>query len=147
MIPVEAPWMQDLMVCCEELHGEELLKHRSCGLSSSGLIDLTSDPPVPTHEPASHSKGAEIVAAQDLQLGTNSSSAEGTYADALQWATGVKDEGILSGMAAALPDGVLQEQLQKVQDSKRPNRRSSEGNTEAHAPHDSCSGVCGSPAI
>ena len=110
--------MQDLMVCCDELHGEELLKHRSCGSSSSRLIDLTSDPPVPTHEPASHSKGAEIAAAQDLQLDTNSSSALDTYAEALQWATGVKDEGILSGMAAALPHGVLQEQLQKFEDSK-----------------------------
>ena len=118
MARVETPWMQNLMVCCHELHGEELLKHRSCGLSSSGLIDLTSDPPVPTHEPASHSKGAEIAAAQDLQLATIPSSAGDTYAEALQWATGVKDEGILAGMAAALPDGVLQEQLQSFNDNK-----------------------------
>ena len=108
--------MQDLMVCCEELHGEELLKHRSCGLSSSGLIDLTSDPPVPTHEPASHSKGAEMAAPQDLQLATRSSSAQDTYAKALQWATGVTDVGILSGMVASLPDGVLQEQVQRFED-------------------------------
>ena len=110
--------MQDLMVCCEELHGEELLKHRSCGLSSSGLIDLTPDPPVPTHVPTSPSKGAEIVAAQNLQLEKKSSSAEGTLEEALKWSTGVKDEGILSGMIAALPDGVIQEQLQLFRDSK-----------------------------
>ena len=92
MARVEAPWMQELMVCCDELHGEELLKHRSCGLSSLGLIDLTPDLPgplVPTHEPAPPSKGTEMVAAQDLQLGTNSSSsAEGTHVEALQLGDG-----------------------------------------------------------
>ena len=66
--------MQELMVCCDELQAEELLKHRSSGLSSLGLIDLIPDPPgplVPTHEPAPPIKGAEMVAAgQELQLGT-----------------------------------------------------------------------------
>ena len=123
MARVEAPWMQELMVCCDELHGEELLKHRSSGLSSLGVIDLIQDPPgplVPTHEPAPPSKGTEMVAAgQELQLGTNSSSsAEGTHVQALQWATGVKNEGVLSSIAAALPPGVLQEQIRKFSESK-----------------------------
>ena len=120
MARVEAPWMQELMVCCDELQAEELLKHRSSGSSSLGSIDLIQDPPgplVPTHEPAPPSKGAEMVAAgQQLQLGTSSSSSvAGNHAQALQWATGVTDGGILSGMAAALPDGVLQENFQRLQ--------------------------------
>ena len=123
MARVEAPWMQELMVCCDELQAEELLKHRSSGSSSLGSIDLIQDPPgplVPTHEPAPPSKGAEMVAAgQQLQLGTSSSSSvAGNHAQALQWATGVKNEGVLSSIAAALPDGVLQEQIQKFNESK-----------------------------
>ena len=73
--------MQELMVCCDELQAEELLKHRSSGSSSLGSIDLIQDPPgplVPTHEPAPPIKGAEMVAAgQELQLGTRAEESGG----------------------------------------------------------------------
>ena len=97
---IEAPWMHDLMVLCDELPGEELLLHRShCG-------------PEPVPKPTLAVAGLEdavvvqgsLAAEDDVQLAERIA--------AFKWVTGVADEGILSGLMQSLPAAVISEQME-----------------------------------
>ena len=104
------PWLEDLLVACEEIRGEELIFHRSRGVESGGLVDLTID-----DQP--RDGGEEEASGGSTALATTPPEAidEETFDrrwKAIQWATGAKDTGVLRGLLASLPDTVVDEQVE-----------------------------------
>ena len=103
------PWMHDLMVNCQELVGEDVLLYRSCGKPQQGEVSYL------TAESNSDAKECQKIVA--LPLVEKAQDEEETVRNlkALEWATGLKDAGILRSLAESLPHTVIQEQLCKYE--------------------------------
>ena len=100
------PWMQDLMVACQEVNHDDLSLSRSGGCLArepqavQGSVAIVGhDATIPVAEPSGSSRTED-----------NKPPAEATR-NALQWATSVRDLGVLQSLAESLPAPVLQEQV------------------------------------
>ena len=98
---IEEPWMQDLMVACQEIDNDELQAARSGGISSLPLIA-----PASAAEPA----GVEDSGKGELD-------AECAI-KGLQWATGCSEMAVLEKLRRELPIAVLKEQMQLYEASR-----------------------------
>ena len=127
---VEERWLQDLMVACGEIDGEELLLHRSLQPASNALVDLTGDA----------GEAQEEKANSAVAVSTHSTTGNiDKYRAALEWATGVKDDGILLSLFKELPEAVLNEQLQSYE--RRDSQKESEKEPRReHFPESNVSG-------
>ena len=103
---VDMPWMQDLMVACQEVNHDDLSLSRSGGCLArepqavQGSVAIVGhDATIPVAEPSGSSRTED-----------NKPPAEATR-NALQWATSVRDLGVLQSLAESLPAPVLQEQV------------------------------------
>ena len=109
----QLPWLQDLLVACEELSGEDLLLHRSCGAVDSVLVHIPDE----VFENPYGMGAASGMDADDTEAPEPADAIAQLPADelaelhaAVTWAIGIKDEAVVSGLLQTLPMSVLQEQ-------------------------------------
>ena len=92
-------WLHDMLVVTQELEQEAVTAHRSCGADG---------PP----EEENRSCGADDPHEQgDEQTEGRAHAADTILLKALEWHTGLKDEGILMSVAGAMPEALRQEQI------------------------------------
>ena len=135
---VEEPWMQDLMVACQEISADDVAALRADGLGrpGSGVIEETDAAAVAVAE--DEALAVVAVVAEDEAAAVAEDSAEAMVAGAvvpmaagavaptaavaeslrlkrvlaaLKWVTRINDASVLQGLASSLPDPVLNEQL------------------------------------
>ena len=105
MARIRQPWMQDLMVACQEISPEDVALVRAerldavaeqpLGADDSAWRQVRTSPPLPE----------AAVADQPLEADDS-----GELVKALAWATGLKEHALIVGLAESLPDVVLEEQ-------------------------------------
>ena len=120
------PWMQDLLVVCDEIRGDDLAifrertsQHPSCFTCAelpafiAGIQPAVAGPPEPQAEApvearlavaGAHMKEPESPCDRDMMI------------KALEWTTGLKELAVLEGLRASLPASVQQEQLDLYND-------------------------------
>ena len=106
---IEEPWMQDLMVVCEEIRADDLALFRSCGLPPTAVgeiaaIEVKADP---EENPAEDEKLGEDKHCSGTTVAVDCDKATA----ALKWATGLSELGVIESLRKALPEAVLTEQI------------------------------------
>jgi hypothetical protein len=99
---IEEPWMHDLMVLCGELPANVLAEFRSGGteIPNVAAVPHLLLSPTAVAEVETETDGrTELIAVDDLAL------------KAMQWATGLQDEGALLGLINDLPEQIVKEQI------------------------------------
>ena len=119
IVRAQEAWMEDLMVACEEIHGEELQFYRSRGAHVTGVHDLTKEDQRDEGEVQSAAGTAQLCIPEGSTAAMSTPASAKPEAEALQikkrnalqWVTGSKDGAMLLGLMASLPETVLQEQV------------------------------------
>ena len=115
----ETPWMLDMLVALQELDAEVVDAFRS-GEVSSALVEIdpvVTEAPIAPETPAVASQLSVVerssaVADQPVAAETSSAVADADeILKAIQWATGLKDLGILYGLVNGLPDWTIDEHV------------------------------------
>ena len=112
--------MQDLMVALQEVAAEDVEACRSGGQARSGGEPATSSAPADASQ-GPPAEAAALAAADTAIAPAQAAVAAGDAANtiaALEWATGLKDEALLAGLAASLPTAVREEQVRLYEASR-----------------------------
>lgn len=140
--------MHDVLVLCQELEKNDVDSYRSSRCDAPVIVDLHDDPALdasPAASPSLKAVGTAHDGAQDLAAPADESLAiavavagehgaaaaapplpppalpppELSFA-ALEWATGIKDNGILVGLVATLPAWALEERIRLYEARREP---------------------------
>ena len=119
--------MQDIMVLCEEVRGDDLAAFRS-EVRSCGLPSGTAVAAVPLEDAVAAPSASGLLAIMDADGGSDGDRGEDCAAhapqelaldfdhnammSALRWATGYSELAVLEGLLTSLPKSILHEQLQ-----------------------------------
>ena len=113
--------MQDIMVVCEELRGDDLATFRSCGQQAGTAVAT-----VPSEAAVAAPSASGLLAIMDVGDAEGDRAADSLQPVAVapsvdhdhairasQWATGYRDLAVLEGILKSLPAAILHEQLGK----------------------------------
>ena len=118
----DAPWMHDLLVALQELDAATVAAFRSGGVSSQ-LVELVELDPAPAATGLAMEESSAVAEAQPPAVAGGShepesceimsvdQSGQKELLDALTWATGIKDLGVLYALNTNLTDWAKTEQL------------------------------------
>ena len=111
----ECPWMHQLLAVCQELPMEDVERFRSGGGSSVG-VDLTlenghhsqANPSMPQPQTTS---AVAVKTDEECRIVVGHEIEAVETVEALKWATGMVDNGVIHGLLTSLPDWSLKEQI------------------------------------
>ena len=117
------PWMQDVLVVCEEISGALVKRSRSdlsagADLSRNGVVDLTVNlaavaDPVPLELQAAMDEADAAIVVQE-RIPTDDEMA------AMRWASNLRDDGLVRNLVRDLPRQVVEEQIIKHRQASIP---------------------------